>query len=45
MEQEKQYCKEHCPKCANNGKNDDACEIVRTLDGSYRCRGFQDLTN
>lgn len=43
MKDEKQFCEEHCPKCKNT--NNEMCEITRTLDGSYRCKGYKESSD
>lgn len=34
---EKEYLKNKCCKCTNKGNTKDLCNIVKTLDGNYRC--------
>ena len=33
----KEYSKKVCSKCANRYNENDLCNIVRTMDGNYRC--------
>lgn len=35
---DKEYIKKVCSKCANRYNENDLCNIVRTMDGNYRCR-------
>ena len=34
---DKEYIKKVCSKCANRYNENDLCNIVRTMDGNYRC--------
>ena len=34
---DKEYIKKVCSKCANIYNENDLCNIVRTMDGNYRC--------
>mgnify|MGYP003432201796 CR=1 FL=1 len=34
---DKEYIKKVCSKCANRYNEKDLCNIVRTMDGNYRC--------
>lgn len=43
-EDEKVFLEVHCPRCANKDKQD-ACELVRAMDGSIRCKGWEELPN
>lgn len=34
---EKEYIKNKCSKCINKNNSKDLCNIVKTMDGNYRC--------
>lgn len=34
---EKEYIKNRCSKCINRNNIKDLCNIVKTMDGNYRC--------
>lgn len=34
---EKEYIKNRCSKCINKNNSKDLCNIVKTMDGNYRC--------
>lgn len=43
MRDDTRFCEVNCPKCKYNKTTYDLCEIVRTFDGKWRCKGFEPI--